>query len=136
MASASTSDTAAVSPTYASNNRLIAGSKVAGTSVYDTQGGKLGVIDDVMIDKETGRIAYAVMSFGGFLGIGDRHHPLPWSTLHYDRAVGGYVVNLDRRQLEGAPAYADDEDIQWDDEAWGRRVHDYYRAEPYWTAVV
>jgi hypothetical protein len=118
------------------NNRLIAGDKVAGTTVYDTHGEKLGTVEDVMIDKETGRIAYAVMSFGGFLGIGDRHHPLPWSTLHYDRSLPGYVVNLDRRQLEGAPAYADDEVVQWDDEAWGRRVHDYYRAEPYWTSLV
>jgi hypothetical protein len=118
------------------NNRLIAGSKVADTAVYDTHGNKLGTVEDVMIDKETGRIAYAVMSFGGFLGIGDRHHPLPWSTLRYDRELGGYVVNLDQRQLEGAPAYAADEAVEWNDEVWGRRVHDYYRAEPYWTAVV
>jgi hypothetical protein len=121
---------------YAAHSRLIAGDKVAGTTVYDTKGEKLGTIEDVMIDKETGRIAYAVMSFGGFLGIGDRHHPLPWSTLHYDQTIGGYVVNLDRDMLEGAPAYADDEAVEWDDEAWGRRVHDWYRAEPYWTTLV
>jgi PRC-barrel domain len=121
--------------TSASSARLIAGSRVSGTSVYDTSGQSLGTIEDVMIDKLSGRIAYAVMSFGGFLGIGSQHHPLPWTTLKYDTALGGYVVNLDRQMLEGAPAYSDDETADWEDRAWGQRVHDYYRAEPYWNVV-
>jgi hypothetical protein len=118
-----------------SNARLIAGSRVSGTTVYDTVGATIGTIQDVMIDKMSGRIAYAVMSFGGFLGLGAKHHPLPWTTLKYDPSLGGYVVNLDRRMLEGAPAYADDAPANWDDPAWGQRVHDYYRAEPYWNLV-
>ncbi|MBN9562301.1 MAG: PRC-barrel domain-containing protein [Alphaproteobacteria bacterium] len=121
-------------PTNPSGN-LIAGDQVAGTAVYDTKGERLGSVDDVMIDKVSGRIAYAILSFGGFLGIGDKHHPLPWSTLRYDTGLGGYVVDLDRAMLEGSPAYADDEAVAWEDPAWGRRVHDYYRAEPYWNAV-
>ncbi len=114
------------------SGHLIAGDNVAGTSVYDLAGEKLGTVEDVMIDKRSGQIAYAVMSFGGFLGIGDRYHPLPWKKLSYDTALGGYRVDLDRRILEGAPSYARDEDVAWDDRAWGRRVHDYYRADPYW----
>ena len=111
---------------------LIAGDNVAGTSVYDTAGEKLGSVEDVMIDKRSGKIAYAVLSFGGFLGIGDSYHPLPWQKLTYDTGLGGYRVALDRRVLEDAPQYARDEDVAWGDEAWNRKVHDYYKVEPYW----
>ncbi len=114
---------------------LIAGQQVAGTDVYDRSGGKLGTIRDVMIDKNSGRIAYAILSFGGFLGIGDRYHPLPWGTLNYDTKVGGYVVDLDPAVLEGAPAYGSDETIAWEDAEWHRRLHDYYGVSPYWAAV-
>jgi sporulation protein YlmC with PRC-barrel domain len=114
------------------SGRLISADQVNGTAVYDTQGEKLGSVEDVMIDKVSGRIAYAVLSFGGFLGIGDKHHPLPWGTLKYDTAIGGYVVALDRRVLEGGPAYSDAEPAAWDDQGWGRQVHDYYKAKPYW----
>ena len=116
--------------------RLIAAEQVAGTSVYNTQGEKLGSVDDLMIDKISGRVAYAVLSFGGFLGMGNRHHPLPWSTLHYDRGIGGFVVNLDRDVLEGAPAYAEGEAPQWEDRQWGQRLHDYYKAQPYWDSTI
>jgi len=65
------------------------------------------------------------MSFGGFLGIGDKYHPLPWNMLTYDEGVGGYVVNLDRKRLEGAPAYNENE-MAWDDPNFGSKVTDYY----------
>ncbi|MBV9735943.1 MAG: PRC-barrel domain-containing protein [Acidisphaera sp.] len=126
---------ATLQDTSSTSGSLIAGSKVSSTSVYNAQGESLGSIEDVMIDKRSGRIAYAVLNFGGFLGIGGRHHPLPWSTLKYDTSLGGYVVNLDRRTLEGAPSYASDQDVRWEDQQWGRSVHDYYKAEPYWNAV-
>ena len=82
---------------------LIASSKVEGTAVYNAAGENLGEIDDLMIDKLSGKVAYAIMSFGGgFLGImGNQYHPLPWSVLKYDTGRGGYVVNLDKQQLEG-----------------------------------
>jgi hypothetical protein len=114
------------------SGHLIAGSKVTGTTVYDMAGEKLGHVEDVMIDKQSGRITYAVLSFGGFLGMGDSHHPMPWSILKYDASLGGYRVNLDRRTLEGAPTYAGNEYGNWEDEAWARKVHDYYKADPYW----
>ena len=78
---------------------LIAASKVNGTTVYNTVGEKLGSVYDVMIDKRSGKAAYAIMSFGGFLGIGDSYHPLPWQSLTYDDRQGGYVVNIDRSRL-------------------------------------
>ena len=110
---------------------VIAASKVTGTNVYNTDGDHLGEIYDIMLEKRSGNIAYAVMSFGGFLGIGDKHYPLPWSMLKYDTRVGGYVVNLDKKVLEGAPSYGPRDRIDWDDQKWGRRVHDYYGSAPY-----
>lgn len=112
--------------------RLIAADQVEGTRVYNPSGDDLGSVQDVMIDKISGRIAYAVVGFGGFLGIGDRHYPLPWETLKYNPAMGGFVVDLDRRVLEGAPSYGETETAAWDDPAWGHRVYDYYGARPYW----
>ena len=96
------------------------------------RGEKLGSIHSVMIDKISGKVAYAVMSFGGFLGIGDRYHPLPWHVLTYDTGQGGYVVDLDRNKLEGAPTYGTSETPNWSDRRWGQQVHDYYGTRPYW----
>jgi sporulation protein YlmC with PRC-barrel domain len=106
--------------------RLIAASKVNGTNVYNTAGEKLGSVYDVMIDKRSGNAEYAVMSFGGFLGVGDSYHPLPWRSLSYDERQGGYVVDLDRSRLEGAPSYSSGDASRWDDPSYGRQVNDYY----------
>lgn len=114
------------------NSTLISADKVEGTKVMNPTGEKLGSIEDIMIDKRSGKVAYAVMSFGGFLGIGDKHHPLPWSMLKYDTNLNGYVVNLDKRTLENAPTYGTDEHIDLADETYGRKVHDYYKVPPYW----
>jgi sporulation protein YlmC with PRC-barrel domain len=89
--------------------QLIAAEKVRGTTVYNSAGDDLGSIHDLMIDKRNGRVAYAVMSFGGFLGIGEKFHPLPWNTLTYDESKGGYNVDLTSDQLRQAPSYSSDE---------------------------
>jgi hypothetical protein len=112
-------------------SRLIAADKVEGTSVYNMAHEKIGSIENVMIDKQTGKVAYAVMSFGGLLGLGDSHHPLPWSVLRYDTQAGGYVVNLDKKMLESAPTYDMDEDFHWTPD-YGRQVDRYYNAPTYW----
>jgi sporulation protein YlmC with PRC-barrel domain len=106
---------ATISDPKDTRGQLIAASTVNGTAVYDTAGTKLGSIHDVMLDKVSGKADYAIMSFGGFLGIGERYHPLPWNQLKFDTQLGGYVVNLDRTRLEGAPSYATDELRDWDD---------------------
>src|SRR3954466_13357868 len=97
---------ASLTNTSDTHGRLIAASKVNGTSVYNRAGEKLGSIYDVMLEKVSGKAECAVMSFGGFLGIGDRYHPLPWRVLDYDPAQGGYVVDIDRDRLERAPSYS------------------------------
>lgn len=111
---------------------LISAGKVTGTNVYNTAGESLGEIYDVMLDKRSGRIAYAVMSFGGFLGIGEQYHPLPWATLKYDTKQRGYVVGLTTEQLQGAPTFAAGEQ-PFRDRGAEQRIHDYYGAHPYWT---
>jgi hypothetical protein len=117
--------------TKITSGSLIAAEKVKGTNVYNADGETLGTIDDIMIDKVTGKAIYALMSFGGFLGIGEKYHPLPWSTLHYDETKGGYLVNLDKQKLEGAPTYGMDEDFKWSP-SYGRQVDEYYGAPSYW----
>ena len=125
---------ASINDTKDTRGRLIAADQVEGTRIYNRAGENLGSVQDIMIDKMNGKVAYAVVGFGGFLGIGDRHYPLPWETLTYDPGMGGFVVDLDKRTLEGAPSYSDTETVQWEDPAWGRRVYDYYGARPYWDA--
>ena len=117
--------------TKITSGSLIAAEKVEGTDVYNMQGEKLGTVDDIMIDKVSGKAIYAIMSFGGFLGIGEKYHPLPWSTLKYDESKGGYIVNLDKKMLENAPTYDINEDFLWTPD-YGRRVDKYYNAPTYW----
>ena len=85
---------------------LIASDRVESTAVYNTKRERLGTIQNVMIDKQSGHAEYAVMSFGGFLGIGEDHYPIPWQKLSYDVDAGGYLVDIDRATLEKAPHYA------------------------------
>ena len=106
-------------------SRLIASNKVEGTEVYNRAGEHLGEVYNFMVDKFTGQVAYAVMSFGGFLGIGERYHALPWKALDYDVKQGGYVVDMDRAKLEGAPTYGRDED-PWHDPAYTGGIDRYY----------
>lgn len=112
-----------VTPNTASS--VISSDKVNGTDVYNPAGDKLGSIDTLMIDKISGKVRYAVMEFGGFLGIGTDRYPLPWESLKYDLERGGYVVSLTRDQLESAPRYERSTAPVYTDE-YGRRVNDYY----------
>lgn len=106
-------------------NHVISSDRVEGTAVYNVNGDKLGSIDDLMIDKLSGQVRYAVMEFGGFLGMGTDRYPLPWSMLKYDTQFDGYVVPVDKSQLEKAPSYSSDETPEYSDE-YGRKVHDHY----------
>jgi PRC-barrel domain len=112
-------------------NRLISSDMVVGTSVYNLQGEDLGSIYSIMVDKISGQVAYAVMSFGGFLGIGESYHPLPWRMLKYDVRQNGYVVDIDRRRLERAPSYNASSMPDWSDRAYGHGVDTYYGVPPY-----
>lgn len=104
---------------------LISSDKVEGTAVYSTDGEKLGSIDHVMLGKRSGRVEYSVMSFGGFMGIGEDHFPVPWDALDYDTERGGYVVNIDKSRLKDAPSYSRNEQPEFD-RNYGERVYSYY----------
>ena len=105
---------------------LIGSDKVEGTEVYGANDTKIGSIERVMIDKMSGKVSYAVLSFGGFLGIGDDHYPLPWQSLKYDTELGGYRTGITEQQLKGAPKYGNDNTWNWSDPARARSVADYY----------
>jgi sporulation protein YlmC with PRC-barrel domain len=104
---------------------VISSDKVEGTAVFNGSGDKLGSIDDLMIDKRTGHVRYAVLEFGGFLGIGSDRYPIPWNVLRYDTSKDGYVVPLDKNNLENAPRYQLDDTPTYDS-AYGTRVDSYY----------
>jgi hypothetical protein len=105
---------------------LIGSDKVEGTAVFGADAQKIGTIERVMIDKVSGRVSYAVLGFGGFLGIGNDHYPLPWQSLKYDTRLGGYVTGVTESQLRGAPKFGNDNDWNWADAARNRAVNDYY----------
>nr|WP_230533674.1 PRC-barrel domain-containing protein [Microvirga roseola] len=106
---------------------MIASNKVESTTVYNRRGEKLGEVYNFMVGKRSGQAAYAVMSFGGFLGIGQKYHPLPWNMLTYDTDKKGYVVDVDKEDLMGAPSYgAGEEPFSQPD--YGRHVQDYWSA--------
>jgi len=107
-------------------DRLISSEKVDGTAVYNRNGDRLGTVHHLMIDKFSGQVEYAVMSFGGFLGIGESYHPLPWRALTYSTSMGGYVVDIDRTRLERAPRYMSSAMPDWTDRAYRSRIDQYW----------
>lgn len=118
-------DTAYADQSIGSGNNLIESDRVEGTAVYNREGDRLGTVRRFLVEKKSGKARYAEMVFGGFLGIGEDVHPLPWDVLTYDTDKNGYVVDLTKEQLEGAPRYGMHEDRQFDD-AYDREVRGYY----------
>ena len=111
---------------------LIASDRVEGTAVRRPNGDKVGTVQRVMIDKVSGNVAYAVLSFGGFLGMGEKHLPVPWASLKYNRSFEAYEVDLSDDELGKAPSYAVDKEFDWGDRAREVELHKYYKVPPYW----
>lgn len=119
-------------PTASGHTSAIRASTVIGTSVHDSSGRKIGEIEDVMLDKLSSNIMFAVVSFGGFLGIAEKFHPIPWSSLNYDKSKDSYVVDFTKEQLEAAPAGSIEELTRDDGQDYRNRAYDYYKAPRYW----
>ncbi len=113
---------------------LIAAKKVEGTAVTNAAGENLGRIEDLMIEKLSGHVVYAVLSFGGMLGLGAKHFALPWEALHYEPEQGAYVIGIARDVLERAPGFDPASPPDMSDRRWGQQIHDYYGYRPYWEA--
>jgi len=108
---------------------IISSEKVRGTPVFATDGEKIGSVDHLMIGKFDGRVEFAVMSFGGFLGVGESYHPIPWESLDYDTKRGGYVVNIDKEKLKDAPHYEVSGFPRYD-RKYGHSIYTFYGAVP------
>ncbi len=115
-----------------SSSGLISTSRVEGTAVFNADGEKLGTVECLMIDKTSGQVAYAVMAFGGFLGLGEKRHPMPWESMKYDREMDGYVVSLSKEELTAAPNLNPGEYGQLGDREYEETIYTHYKAEPYW----
>ena len=108
---------------------VISSDRVNGTAVFGADRAQIGTIDHLVIDKVSGKIAYAVMGFGGFLGLGEDHYPVPWNKLVYDTHLEGFVTDITEEQVKGAP----DRSENWrTDRDWERRAHEHYGAPLYW----
>jgi sporulation protein YlmC with PRC-barrel domain len=117
--------------TASGHTSAIRAKKVIGTVVKDASGRKIGVIEDVVLDKESNNIMFAVVGFGGFLGDKEKFHPIPWESLDYDESQGSYIVDYSKEQLEAAPA-GSIEELTRDDGAFRERTYEYYKAPRYW----
>jgi sporulation protein YlmC with PRC-barrel domain len=108
-------------------------SKLIGADVENLQGEKLGDIKDVVLDPETGRITYAVLSFGGFMGLGEKYFAIPWSALTSKAGEkGDFVLNVDKEKLKNAPGFDKNNWPNMADRNWAQQVYTYYGITPYW----
>jgi hypothetical protein len=115
-----------------SSRNLIASDRIEGTAVRRSNGDKVGTIERLMIEKVSGKVVYAVMSFGGFLGLGEDYYTLPWGVLTYNTTLDAYELNLTDDQLRGAPQRSSQGQDASFDRNWEEHVHRYYNATPYW----
>lgn len=118
-------------PTASGHTAAICAKTVIDTKVKDASGNTIGEVEDIVLDKLSNNIMFAVVGFGGFLGIGEKYHPLPWSMLTYDKSDGNYIVNLSRDQLQRAPAYSIEELTKEDGEQYRVSAIKYYKDAPF-----
>ena len=120
-----------MSTTARPEHRLISSDRVIGTDVHGLSDETIGQIDHLLIEKMSGKIAYAVMSFGGFLGLAHNHYPIPWAALKYDTELRGYRTGITESQLREAPEFSDD---LLEDRDWETKTHEHYGVPTYWGA--
>jgi sporulation protein YlmC with PRC-barrel domain len=120
--------------TASGHTSAIRAKKVLGTNVKDASGKKIGEIEDVVLDKQSNSILFAVVGFGGFLGMNEKYHPIPWSSLDYNEGENSYVVDYTKEQLQAAPTGSIDELTRDDGTSFRDRAYDYYKAPRYWES--
>lgn len=112
--------------------RVLSASTLKGDSVVNAKDEKLGTIEELMIDLDRGCIAYAVLSFGGFLGMGDKLFAIPWNALKVDTIEKRFVLNVAKERLEMAPGFDKDNWPNMADQEWGAKIYSYYGSKPFW----
>lgn len=123
---------ATAAPGIVTGKPLIESDRVEGNTVYDVSGNNIGSVRRMMIDKMSGRVAYVVIAFNTFLGLGGEEYTLPWAKLTYDPDLGGFRTNVTEQQVRGAPAFYRERDYAWDDRDREREFHDYWGTPYYW----
>jgi sporulation protein YlmC with PRC-barrel domain len=118
--------------TASGHTSAIRAKRVIGTNVKDTSGTKIGQVEDVVLDKQSNSIMFAVIGFGGFLGMAEKYHPIPWASLDYNEGENAYVVNYTKDQLKAAPAGSIDELTRDSGLSFRDKAYDYYKAPRYW----
>jgi len=112
--------------------RVLSASTLAGDGVRNAAGEDLGKVDEIMIDIPTGRVAYAVVSFGGFLRMGNKLFAIPWSVFQVDEDEHKFILNVDKQTLENAPGFDKDNWPDMAEESFRSQLYSYYGAKPYW----
>jgi sporulation protein YlmC with PRC-barrel domain len=123
-------------PTESGHTTAIRATKVIGTAVKNRAGESIGKIEDLVLDKVSNNIVFAVIGFGGFLGMGEKYHPVPWQTLDYDASKTAYVVDFTKEVLQGAPSDSLEELTRDDGKAYRDRTFEYYKAPRYWESTL
>jgi len=121
--------------TESGHTSAIRARKVIGTNVSDPSGRKIGEIEDVILDKQSNNILFAVVGFGGFLGMAEKYHAVPWAMLDYDESLGAYRVEVTKEQLKAAPAGSIDELTREDGLPFRDQAYEYYRTPRYWDSL-
>ncbi|HVW53558.1 MULTISPECIES: PRC-barrel domain-containing protein [unclassified Trinickia] len=114
---------------------VMAASTLDGDKILSTDGDEVGKVKDIMLDVQTGRIAYVVMSSGGFLGIGDKLMAIPWSALTLDTTRKCFLLALSSERIRNAPGFDKQHWPSMADATWATSIHQYYGREPYWRSL-
>ena len=115
------------------NNVTLSATSLIGDKVKNSSGDDLGNIEEIMLDTNNGRISYAVLSFGGFLGMGDKLFAVPWNALNLNTDDKCFRLNVSKERLENAPGFDKDNWPNMADQKWGRNIYDYYNVTPHWN---
>ncbi|TAK73549.1 MAG: PRC-barrel domain containing protein [Gammaproteobacteria bacterium] len=114
-------------------HRTVKASEVISVSVQNPAGEDLGEIKEIILDKVGGQVRYLVLSYGGFLGIGDKLFALPWKAIHYDGDKDVFILNVDKERLKNAPGFDKDNWPDMADREWEQTIHEFYKTNPYWN---
>ena len=120
------------SHTGTANRRVVSAGSMTGGSVRNLSNEDLGNVQEIMLDVNEGSIAYAVLSFGGFLGMGDKLFAVPWKALTLVQGQEHFLLDVDKEVLEDAPGFEKDNWPDFSDPTWGQGIHDHYATPPYW----